>query len=56
MMKTWKSLLLTFMLAAVPASSVSARMSEDPIGGGGYDGGSTGGGTSPSSSIQQFLL
>lgn len=61
MMKTWKGLLLTFMLAAftllaaVPASSVSARISEDPIGGGGYDGGtggSTGGSTSLTSSVQ----
>jgi hypothetical protein len=60
MMKTWKGLFLTFMLAAitllaaVPASSVSARMSEDTIGGGGYDGGtggSTGGSTSASSSV-----
>ncbi|MCA0757315.1 hypothetical protein KP806_19850 [Paenibacillus sp. N4] len=61
MMKTWKGLLLTLMIAAValisvvPSSSVFARMSEDPIiDGGGYDGGtggSTGGSTSSSSTI-----
>lgn len=54
MMKKWKGLLLTTMLAAVtllasvPASSVFARMSEDPIGGSGGSGGSTGGTPSPS--------
>ncbi|UVI28377.1 hypothetical protein [Paenibacillus spongiae] len=60
-MKTWKGLLLTFMLAAftllaaVPAMSVSARMSEDPVDGGGYGGGtggSIGGSTSSSSTVQ----
>jgi hypothetical protein len=56
MMKTWKGKLLTLVLAAftlfAATSSVSARMSEDPIGGG--SGGSTGGSTSPSpsSSVQ----
>lgn len=58
-MKTWKGRLLTFvlaaftLLAAIPAASVSARMSEDPTGGGyggtGGTGGSTGGSTTSSS-------